>query len=127
MAENPQQPRLPGEWPTLPPTSGHETGHNGLDAQHSNESTRSEPVIGRIRQEGARGLRPAEARIVATQNGDIHDPDRRPALHLVVTCPYCGHQHIHPAGHTGEPRLCPRNARCVGPHGGAYYFPAVQQ
>ena len=58
----------------------------------------------------------------------INDPEGRPLLYLVITrCPYCEHQHIHPAGHLGEPRLCPRNSRCIGAHNGAYYFPAVQQ
>ncbi|WP_435279125.1 hypothetical protein [Streptomyces sp. 1222.5] len=76
----------------------------------------------------ARGLRPAPARLIAARTGDIHDPELRPLLYLVITCcPYCSHQHIHPAGHVGEPRLCPRNARCIGAPAGTYYFPAVDQ
>lgn len=78
------------------------------------------------RPEGVYGLRPAEARLIAAHDPDIHDADHRPSLYLVVThCPYCEHQHIHPAGHVGEPRLCPRNSRCIGQTNGAYYFPAV--
>ncbi|NUO43687.1 MAG: hypothetical protein HOV82_16815 [Streptomyces sp.] len=80
------------------------------------------------RPEPTRGLRPAPARLIAAHDGDIHDAEGRPLLYLVVTCcPYCDHQHIHPAGHVGEPRLCPRNARCIGAQGGTYYFPAVHQ
>lgn len=78
------------------------------------------------RPEGVYGLRPAEARLITARDGDPHDAERRPLLYLVVThCPYCEHQHIHPAGHAGEPRLCPRNSRCIGQTNGAYYFPAV--
>lgn len=80
------------------------------------------------RPAGVYGLRPAPARLIAAHDGDIHDPEHRPLLYLVVTCcPYCEHQHIHPAGHVGESRLCPRNSRCIGPTNGAYYFPAVHQ
>ncbi|MFJ1667413.1 hypothetical protein ACIOK4_13690 [Streptomyces bottropensis] len=82
----------------------------------------------RDRPEGVYGLRPAEARLIAAHDSDIHDSEGRPLLYLVVTsCPYCEHQHIHPAGHVGEPRLCIRNSRCVGQTNGAYYFPAVPQ
>lgn len=78
------------------------------------------------RPEGVYGLRPAEARLIAARDGDPHHPNNQPKLYLVVThCPYCEHQHIHPAGHVGEPRLCPRNSRCIGQTNGAYYFPAV--
>jgi hypothetical protein len=80
------------------------------------------------RPEGVYGLRPAAARLIAAHDGDPHDGDNRPKLYLVVTtCPYCGHQHVHSAGHVGEPRLCPRNSRCIGQTNGAYYFPAVHQ
>jgi len=86
------------------------------------------PPAARDRPEPRYGLRPAPARLIAAHDPDIHDPEGRPLLYLVVThCPYCEHQHIHPAGHTGEPRLCPRNARCIGQPGGTYYFPAVHQ
>ncbi|MFR9796587.1 hypothetical protein ACL02U_11885 [Streptomyces sp. MS06] len=82
-------------------------------------STRPEPL---------RSLRPAPARLISARTGDPHHPEGQPKLYLVVTrCPYCEHQHIHPAGHPDEPRLCPRNARCVGQPGGTYYFPAVTQ
>lgn len=78
------------------------------------------------RPQAVNGLRPAPARLITAHDPDIHDPEGRPLLYLVVTCcPYCEHQHIHPAGHTGEPRLCPRNSRCIGQTNGAYYFPAV--
>lgn len=80
----------------------------------------------RDRPEPVYGLRPAPARLIAAHDPDIHDGDHRPPLYLVVTCcPYCEHQHVHPAGHVGEPRLCPRNSRCIGQTNGAYYFPAV--
>jgi hypothetical protein len=80
------------------------------------------------RPEPVYGLRPAPARLIAAHDADIHDAEGRPLLYLVVTCcPYCEHQHIHPAGHVGQPRLCPRNSRCVGQTNGAYYFPAVHQ
>lgn len=82
----------------------------------------------RDRPEPVYGLRPAPARLIAAHDADIHDAEGRPLLYLVVTCcPYCEHQHIHPAGHIGEPRLCPRNSRCIGQTNGAYYFPAVDQ
>lgn len=82
----------------------------------------------RDRPEGVYGLRPAEARLIAARIPDTHDPEGRPLLYLVVThCPYCEHQHIHPGGHVGEPRLCVRNSRCIGQTNGAYYFPAVHQ
>lgn len=80
------------------------------------------------RPDGVYGLRPAQARLIAAHDGDPHDGDNRPKLYLVVThCPYCEHQHVHPAGHVGEPRLCVRNSRCIGQTNGAYYFPAVHQ
>jgi hypothetical protein len=80
------------------------------------------------RPEPTYGLRPAPARLIAAHTPDTHDHEGRPLLYLVITCcPYCEHQHIHPAGHVGEPRLCPRNARCIGTQGGTYYFPAVHQ
>jgi hypothetical protein len=82
----------------------------------------------RDRPEGVYGLRGAEARLIAAHDSDPHHPEGRPKLYLVVTCcPYCEHQHIHPAGHVGAPRLCPRNSRCIGQTNGAYYFPAVDQ
>ncbi|GAA3727567.1 hypothetical protein [Streptomyces tremellae] len=72
-----------------------------------------------------RGLAPAAARLVAASSPDLADPHRRRRLFLVVACPYCDHQHVHAAGHIGQPRLCIRQSRCVGQPGGAYFFPAV--
>lgn len=86
------------------------------------------PAPKSARPEPTYGLRPAPARLIAARDADIHDREGRPLLYLVVTCcPYCDHQHIHPAGHVGEPRFCLRNARCIGQPGGTYYFPAVDQ
>ncbi len=79
------------------------------------------------RPEPVRALRPAEARLIAAHDPDPHDTEHRPLLYLVVTCPYCDHQHIHTGGHVGAPRICLRNARCIGRTSGAYYFPAVHQ
>lgn len=88
----------------------------------------TEPTPASAPPASARGLRPAPARLITTRYPDINDPEHRHQLYLVVTCcPYCNSQHIHPAGHTGEPRMCPRNARCIGVPGGSYYFPAVDQ
>lgn len=75
----------------------------------------------------ALGTVAATARLVTTTSPDMADPERRPLLLLVVDCPFCDHQHIHPGGHIGAPRPCPRRSRCVGHPGGTYYFPAVQQ
>lgn len=81
----------------------------------------------RDRPEGVYGLRPATARLIAAHDGDPHHAEDRPKLYLVVDCPYCDHQHVHPGGHVGEPRYCIRNSRCIGQTNGAYYFPAVHQ
>lgn len=85
------------------------------------------PPTARDRPEGIYGLRPATARLIAARFGDPHHAENLPKLYLVVDCPYCDHQHIHPAGHRGEPRYCIRNSRCIGQTNGAYYFPAVHQ
>lgn len=71
----------------------------------------------------APGMAAAAARLVAYR--DAHDGEQR-AL-LVVDCPFCDHQHIHPAGLATEPRFCPRQSRCIGRPVGTYYFPAVAQ
>lgn len=73
------------------------------------------------------GLRPARATLVATSSPDKADPQGRPLLMLVVDCPFCDHQHIHPGGHVGALRPCLRRSRCVGRPGGVYHFPEVQQ
>ena len=69
------------------------------------------------------GMAAAAARIVSYRDSQCEDGEQR-AL-LVVHCPFCGHQHIHPAGHATPPRVCPRRSRCVGRPTGVYYFPAV--
>lgn len=68
---------------------------------------------------------PAAARLVTTRSLDQNDRQQRVLLLLVVHCPYCDHQHIHPGGHVGAPQLGARRARCVGKQGGAYFFPVV--
>ncbi|MFB7289011.1 hypothetical protein [Actinacidiphila glaucinigra] len=73
------------------------------------------------------GMRPAAARIVTTDAPDMHDPERRPLVFLVVNCPFCEQQHIHTGGHPGALRLCLRRSRCVGRPAGVYHFPEVQQ
>lgn len=71
------------------------------------------------------GILAATARLVLTTSPDRLDRKQRPLVLLVVNCPFCGHRHVHPAGHADRPRLCPRRSRCVGRPAGAYYFPEV--
>ncbi|CBG71903.1 hypothetical protein SCAB_48521 [Streptomyces scabiei 87.22] len=71
------------------------------------------------------GMAAATARLVAYRDTQYEDGEQR-AL-LVVDCPFCDHQHIHPAGLASAPRVCPRTSRCVGRSTGVYYFPAVTQ
>lgn len=71
------------------------------------------------------GLAPAAARLITTRSPDMHDPEQRPLLLLVVDCPFCDHKHIHPAGHPDKPHLCLLRSRCVGTPGGTYFFPKV--
>jgi hypothetical protein len=73
------------------------------------------------------GLMPAVAQLLTSSSPDLADTEQRRRLFLVVRCPYCDHQHIHAAGHVGQPRLCIRQSRCFGQPGGAYFFPAVSQ
>jgi hypothetical protein len=73
------------------------------------------------------GIRAAAARLVLTASTDRLDREQRPLMLLVVDCPFCDHQHIHPAGHPDRPRVCLRRSRCVGRPVGAYYFPEVQR
>jgi hypothetical protein len=73
----------------------------------------------------ALGMAAAAARLVAYR--DTQHEDGQPRAHLVVDCPFCDHQHIHPAGLASAPRVCPRTSRCVGHPTGVYYFPAVTQ
>jgi hypothetical protein len=69
------------------------------------------------------GMAAAAARLVPYRDAQFEDGEPR-AL-LVVDCPFCGHQHVHPAGLAAAPRLCPRRSRCVGCPAGVYYFPEV--
>ncbi|MEU9789078.1 hypothetical protein AB0E27_00390 [Streptomyces sparsogenes] len=104
------------------------TGHQvptlfGLDQAAAEPPPRADPAP----EQPPAGLCPASARLVRTSSPDLADPARRPLLLLVVDCPFCDRQHIHPGGHVDAPRPCPRRSRCVGRPGGTYYFPAVQQ
>ena len=72
-------------------------------------------------------LRHATARIVVTSSPDSADPQHRKKVLLVVHCPFCEHQHIHPGGWSGDVRLGERRARCVGQPGGRYLIKAVDQ
>jgi hypothetical protein len=69
------------------------------------------------------GVAAAAARLVAYRDTQFEDGEQRSLL--VVDCPFCEHQHIHPAGLASAPRVCPRRSRCVGSPTGVYYFPAV--
>jgi hypothetical protein len=71
------------------------------------------------------GMAAAVARLVAYR--DTQHEDGEPRVLLVVNCPFCDQQHIHPAGLAAKPRVCPRQSRCVGRTTGTYYFPAVTQ
>ncbi|MFJ5150862.1 hypothetical protein ACIQCF_04640 [Streptomyces sp. NPDC088353] len=71
------------------------------------------------------GMAAAAARLVAYRDTQEETGEQR-AL-LVVDCPFCDHQHIHPAGRLDAPRVCPRHSRCVGRPTGTYYFPAVDK
>ncbi|WP_156722621.1 hypothetical protein [Streptomyces apocyni] len=71
------------------------------------------------------GMAAAAARLVAYR--DTHNEDSEQHALLVVDCPFCHHQHIHPAGRADKPRLCLRRSRCVGRPTGVYFFPAVHQ
>lgn len=71
------------------------------------------------------GMAAAAARLVPYRDTQFEDGETR--VNLVVTCPFCEHQHIHPAGLADKPRVCPRRSRCIGRSTGVYYFPAVTQ
>ncbi|MFH8805508.1 hypothetical protein ACH4F6_39205 [Streptomyces sp. NPDC017936] len=71
------------------------------------------------------GMAAAAARLVPYR--DTQNEDGKPRALLVVDCPFCDHQHVHPAGLASAPRVCPRRSRCVGRPTGVYYFPAVHQ
>lgn len=99
-----------------------------------NSSTAVLPLFGEdIEQDEAQiqtlpvrlGMAAAAARIVTYRDTQFEDGEPR-AL-LVVDCPFCDHQHIHPAGLASAPRVCPRRSRCIGHPTGTYYFPAVQR
>ncbi|MFF2650366.1 hypothetical protein [Streptomyces sp. NPDC058045] len=87
----------------------------GEDTEHAEADVEAPPV--------ALGMAAAAARLVAYRYTQFEDGEPR-AL-LVVDCPFCDHQHIHPAGRASTPRVCPRTSRCVGRPTGVYYFPAV--
>lgn len=93
-------------------------------------ATREEAEIdqptGPTSERAPQGLQAASARLIVTTSPDRLDRQQRPLVLLAVDCPFCDHQHIHPAGHPDRPRLCPRRSRCVGRSPGAYYFPEVQ-
>lgn len=72
-------------------------------------------------------LRHATARIVVTSAPDPADPRLRKRVLLVVECPFCNHQHIHPGGRVGDVRLGERRARCIGQPGGRYLIKAVDE
>ncbi|MFF7763117.1 hypothetical protein [Streptomyces griseorubiginosus] len=72
-------------------------------------------------------LRHATARLVVTSTPDAADPQRRAKVLLVVDCPFCDHQHIHPGGWVGDVRLGDRRARCIGQSGGRYLLKAVNE
>lgn len=72
-------------------------------------------------------LRHATARLVVTSAPDQADPQHRAKVLLVVDCPFCDHQHIHPGGHAGSVRLGDRRARCIGQPGGRYLIKAVTE
>ncbi|MFD6474414.1 hypothetical protein ACFWEH_13050 [Streptomyces anulatus] len=88
-------------------------------------STTTLPIFGKDtepRPPTARlGMAAAAARLVAYR--DAHTGELQ--AHLVAACPFCDHQHIHPAGPASAPRTCPRRSRCVGRPAGVYYFPEV--
>ncbi|MFK4100781.1 hypothetical protein ACI2L1_12040 [Streptomyces sp. NPDC019531] len=69
------------------------------------------------------GMAAAAARLVAYR--DTQHEDGEPRALLVVDCPFCDNQHVHPAGLASASRVCPRRSRCVGRPTGTYYFPVV--
>ncbi|MEH0578957.1 hypothetical protein QBA54_31810 [Streptomyces sp. B21-108] len=71
------------------------------------------------------GMAAAAAHLVAYR--DTQYEDSEPRALLVVDCPFCDHQHVHPAGLASTPRVCPRRSRCIGQPTGSYYFPGVDQ
>jgi hypothetical protein len=87
------------------------------------EPTEEQPALGVDPDE----LRHTTARTVVTSAVDLTDPQRRRRVLLVVDCPFCGHQHIHPGGWAGDVRLGERRARCVGQPGGRYLIKAVDE
>lgn len=89
----------------------------GEDAEQDKAQIQAPPV--RL------GMTVAAARLVAYR--DTQYEDGEPRALLVVDCPFCDHQHVHPAGLATAPRVCPRRSRCVGRPTGVYYFPAVAQ
>lgn len=97
-----------------------------LFATRRDEVESHEFTAGPTPERAPQGLKPAAARLIITRSPDRLDSHQLPLVLLAVDCPFCDHQHIHPAGHPDQPRLCPRRSRCVGRTPGTYYFPEVQ-
>ncbi|MFD8640819.1 hypothetical protein ACFV14_10975 [Streptomyces zaomyceticus] len=89
------------------------------------EGDTGQPAAPRPAPTSRLGLAAAPARLVPYR--DPLDEDSEEHVLLVVACPFCDHQHIHPAGLASAPRVCLRRSRCVGRPTGVYYFPAVHQ
>ncbi|MGW1252561.1 hypothetical protein [Streptomyces sp. NPDC002535] len=89
------------------------------------EGDTGQPAAPRSAPASRLGLAAAVARLVPYR--DSLDEDGEERVLLVVACPFCDHQHIHPAGLAAAPRVCLRRSRCVGGPTGVYYFPAVHQ
>lgn len=108
------------------PSARAATGQGNLFATEAPAEPRQAPGGAPREDAPILGMRPAAAHLVNSTVPDMHDPEGRPLAFLVVQCPFCEHQHVHPGGHVGAPRLCPRRSRCIARPAGAYYFPAVQ-
>lgn len=91
---------------------------------NTDEEPIPEPPVSRVDPDE---LRHALARIVVTSAPDPADPRLRNRVLLVVECPFCNHQHIHPGGRVGDVRLGERRARCIGQPGGRYLIKAVDE
>lgn len=88
----------------------------------TDDEVAEEPPVSRVDPDE---LRHATARLVTTSAPDLADAQRRKKVLLVVDCPFCEHQHIHPGGWAGDVRRGERRARCIGQPGGRYLIKAV--